>query len=79
MSKVSISFCDGPIEAAHHENKNANFFMHPTIHQLTIHAKHEPINLGKILRVTPKCFSLKKKKRVLYFFYFEIHNLFLFP
>jgi hypothetical protein len=71
-----ISFCDGPINVAHHKNKNANFFMHPTTHQLNHLCKHESINLGKIVRLTPKCFSLKKKR---YFFNFEIHNLFLFP
>jgi hypothetical protein len=62
MSKVSISFCDGPINVAHHENKNANFFMHPTTPQLNHSFKHESINLGKIVRLTPKCFSLGKKK-----------------
>jgi hypothetical protein len=62
MSKVSISFCDGPINVAHHENKNANCFMHPTTHQLNHSCKHESINLGKIVRLTPKCFSLKKRK-----------------
>jgi hypothetical protein len=62
MSKVSISFCDGLINVAHRENKNANFFMHPTTHQLNHLCKHESINLGKIVRLTPKCFSLGKKK-----------------
>jgi hypothetical protein len=47
---------------AHHENKNANFSMHPTTHQLNHSCKHESINLGKIVRLTPKCFSLGKKR-----------------
>jgi hypothetical protein len=58
---------------------NANFFMHPTTHQLNHSCKHESIHLGKIVRLTPKCFSLKKRKGFLYFFIFEIHYLFLFP
>jgi hypothetical protein len=79
MSKVSISFSNGPINVAHHKNKNANFFMHPTTHQLNHSCKHESINLGKIVSLTPKCFSLKKRKGFCISLILKIHNLFLFP
>jgi hypothetical protein len=43
--------------------KMQTFLCTPQLINKTIHANHEPINLGKIVRLTPKCFSLKKRKR----------------